>query len=174
MTDGLGAVEPIRSTRADDADGLREAVLEIVGPVLEESPEVDEDGDVLIWIADVLTYASIDADGGAVELTTYLVENVSGPTRAARVLDDSNREFPGVDLVLHGDRVIAEQWVAADPLEPARLVQAVANLKPLVGQVDVLAARLGGRACVFAAESEQSFGENLLADGCGCGDCDCS
>ena len=156
----------------EDDDALRTAVVETLSRILEETPEPDEDGEIPIWIDDVLTYASVDAEGGFVLLTTYLVEDVAGRTRAAEVLGDLQVEFSEVKFVLDKDRVTAELRVAASPLVPIHLVRAVAALVPVVEQARVLAQRLGGEASVFDGEGDPDE-ENLLADGCGCGDCDC-
>jgi len=156
----------------EDDDALRAAVVETLSQILEEAPEPDEDGEIPIWIDDVLTYATVDAEGGFVLLTTYLVEDVTGRTRAAEVLGDLQVEFSEVKFVLDKDRVTAELRVAASPLVPIHLVRAVAALVPVVEQARVLAQRLGGEASVFDGEDDADE-ENLLVDGCGCGDCSC-
>lgn len=156
----------------EDDDTLRAAVVETLSEILEEAPEADEDGEIPIWIDDVLTYATVDAEGGFVLLTTYLVEGIAGRTRAAEVLGDLQIEFPAVKFVLDKDRVTVELRVAASPLVPIHLVRAVASLVPVVEQARALAQRLGGEASVFDGEADGDE-EDLLVDGCGCGDCDC-
>ncbi|MBS9371553.1 T3SS (YopN, CesT) and YbjN peptide-binding chaperone 1 [Rhodococcus sp. B50] len=156
----------------EDDDTLRAAVVETLSEILEEAPEADEDGEIPIWIDDVLTYATVDAESGFVLLTTYLVEGIAGRTRAAEVLGDLQVEFPEVKFVLDKDRVTVELRVAASPLVPIHLVRAVAALVPVVEQARALAQRLGGEASVFDGDPDIDE-EDLLVDGCGCGDCDC-
>lgn len=166
-------------TEGDDA--LRDAVRHILAEVLGEEPEPDEDGDLPIWLGDVLTYASMDAEDAVVELRTFLIERIAGRTRAAEVLGDLQAEWPDFKFVLHKDRVTAEQRVPASPLVPIHLIRAVGAIVPLVEDARVLASRLGGEACVFDGEDTDDAvtttigeGDNLLADrGCGCGNCDC-
>ncbi|WP_068159768.1 T3SS (YopN, CesT) and YbjN peptide-binding chaperone 1 [Rhodococcus phenolicus] len=159
----------------EDDDALRDAVQQILSEVLDEAPEPDEDGDLPIWLADVLTYASVDAEDAVVELRTFLVERIGGRTRAAEVLGDLQSEWPDFKFVLHKDRVTAEQRVPASPLVPMHLVRAVGAIVPLVEEARVLASRLGGEACVFdGEESDEGEADGLpVNQGCGCGDCDC-
>ncbi|MFZ2526747.1 MAG: hypothetical protein WAX14_03695 [Rhodococcus sp. (in: high G+C Gram-positive bacteria)] len=161
-------------------DVLRDAVRQTLADVLDEAPEPDEDGDLPIWLGDVLTYASVDAEDAVVELRTFLVEQITGRTRAAEVLGDLQSEWPDFKFVLHKDRVTAEQRVPASPLVPLHLIRAVGAIVPLIDEVRLLASRLGGEACVFdgddadSAGSPGALGESLLADeNCGCGNCDC-
>jgi hypothetical protein len=161
----------------EDDDTLREAVVGILREVIDETPEPDEDGEIPLWIEDVLTYATVDAENGVVVLTTYIAESIAGRTRAAEVLGDLQEEWPEFKFLLQKDRVTAEQRVGASPLVPLHLIRAVAALVPLVEQARVLASRLGGEACVFDGveddgDADDGAGENLLA-GCGCGDCTC-
>ncbi|MEE2033531.1 T3SS (YopN, CesT) and YbjN peptide-binding chaperone 1 [Rhodococcus chondri] len=167
----------------DDDDTLRDAVVGILAEVIDEAPEPDEDGEIPVWIDDVLTYATVDAENGVVVLTTYIAESIAGRTRAAEVLGDLQEEWPEFKFLLQKDRVTAEQRVGASPLVPVHLIRAVAALVPLVEETRVLASRLGGEACVFDGEEDDSedddtestdgvIGEDLLA-GCGCGDCSC-
>lgn len=88
-----------------DDDALRAAVLRVLSTVLAEEIEPDTDGDVPIWVDDVLTYVVVDSRAGVVELTTYLVERIAGRTRAAEVLVDLQAQWPDARLELHQDRV---------------------------------------------------------------------
>jgi len=151
------------------ADDLREVIATASIGVLDEPPEIDEDGDVLIWVGDVPTCASPDAETSRVVFTTYLVEGVTEPADA--VLADLHRDFPGFAFVVDGDRLLAERQVDA-PLEVSLLEQVVGDLPALVAQVQTLATRLGGAACVFEEETGVDA-PNLLAGGCGCGECTC-
>lgn len=157
---------------ADD-DALRDLVVRTLAQAMDEAPEPDEDGDVPIWIDDVPTFASVDAEAGVVHLTTFLAENVADRMRAVEVLADVQLEFPEFKFVLHNDRVTAEQRVAACPLVPLHLLRAVGAVVPLTAQVRALADRLGGDACVFDGPADTVVGENLLGGECGCGDCTC-
>ncbi|OLL16463.1 MULTISPECIES: T3SS (YopN, CesT) and YbjN peptide-binding chaperone 1 [unclassified Rhodococcus (in: high G+C Gram-positive bacteria)] len=150
-------------------DALRAAVLRVFSAVLAEEIEPDTDGDVPIWVDDVLTYAVVDSRAGVVELTTYLVERIAGRTRAAEVLVDLQARWPDARLELHQDRVTAVQRVPARPLVPVHLARAVAVVAALVPHVPELAARLGGRACVFDEPGDETAGEVVdLLGGCGC------
>ncbi|WP_420752735.1 T3SS (YopN, CesT) and YbjN peptide-binding chaperone 1 [Rhodococcus sp. O3] len=197
--DGAQSLEELWVVPVDteDDDALRDAVRRILADVLDEAPEPDEDGDLPIWLGDVITYASVDAEDAVVELRTFLVERIAGRTRAAEVLGDLQSEWPDFKFVLHKDRVTAEQRVPASPLVPMHLIRAVGAIVPLVEEARVLASRLGGEACVFdgadaddqdsvvqdsvvqetgveATGTDRAVGGNLLADaGCGCGNCDC-
>lgn len=157
---------------ADD-DELRDLVVRTLAQAMDEAPEPDEDGDVPIWIEDVPTFASVDAEAGVVHLTTFIAEKIADRTRALDVLADMQFEFPDFTFVLHKDRVTAEQRVGACPLVPLHLLRAVGAIVPLTGQVRALATRLGGDACVFDEPADTVVGENLLGGGCGCGDCTC-
>jgi len=175
---GIDEESWVLAVATDDDDALRNLVVETLGHVLDEAPEPDDDGDVPIWIEDVPTYASVDVDAGTVYLTTFLVEAVADRVRATEVLSDLQLEFSEFKFVLHDDRVTAEQRVGACPLVPLHLLRAVGAVVPLAEQARVLASRLGGVACVFDGEvsdgdAESAVGENLLAGGCGCGDCTC-
>ena len=153
-----------------DDDALRAAVLRVLSTVLTEEIEPDTDGDVPIWVDDVLTYVVVDSRAGVVELTTYLVERIAGRTRAAEVLVDLQAQWPDARLELHQDRVTAVQRVPAHPLVPAHLARAVAVVAALVPSALDLATRLGGRACVF----DEPGGETGdLLGGCGCDGCGC-
>jgi hypothetical protein len=155
-------------------DALRAAVLRVFSAVLAEEIEPDTDGDVPIWVDDVLTYAVVDSRAGVVELTTYLVERIAGRTRAAEVLVDLQAQWPDARLELHQDRVTAVQRVPARPLVPVHLARAVAVVAALVPHVPELAARLGGRACVFDEPGDETAGEVVdLLGGCGCDGCGC-
>lgn len=44
-----------------DDDALRAAVLRVLSTVLAEEIEPDTDGDVPIWVDDVLTYVVVDS-----------------------------------------------------------------------------------------------------------------
>lgn len=155
-------------------DALRAAVLRVFSAVLAEEIEPDTDGDVPIWVDDVLTYAVVDSRAGVVELTTYLVERIAGRTRAAEVLVDLQAQWPDARLELHQDRVTAVQRVPARPLVPVHLARAVAVVAALVPHVPELAARLGGRACVFDEPGNETAGEVVdLLGGCGCDGCGC-
>ncbi|MGX7728613.1 T3SS (YopN, CesT) and YbjN peptide-binding chaperone 1 [Rhodococcus sp. 2H158] len=155
-------------------DALRAAVLRVFSAVLAEEIEPDTDGDVPIWVDDVLTYAVVDSRAGVVELTTYLVERIAGRTRAAEVLVDLQAQWPDARLELHQDRVTAVQRVPARPLVPVHLARAVAVVAALVPHVPELAARLGGRACVFDEPGDEAAGEVVdLLGGCGCDGCGC-
>ena len=159
------------ATTGDDA--LRDLVIRTLAQAMDDAPEPDEDGDVPIWIEDVPTFATADAEGGVVHLATFLAENIADGARAAEVLTDLQLEFPEFKFVLHHDRVTAEQRVAACPLVPLHLLRAVGAVVPLVGQVRALADRLGGDACVFDGPADTVAGENLLGGDCGCGNCTC-
>nr|WP_206025742.1 hypothetical protein [Rhodococcus sp. 14C212] len=153
---------------------MRAAVLRVFSAVLAEEIEPDTDGDVPIWVDDVLTYAVVDSRAGVVELTTYLVERIAGRTRAAEVLVDLQADWPDAKLELHQDRVTAVQRVPALPLVPVHLARAVAVVAALVPHVPELAARLGGRACVFDEPGDEAAGEGVdLLGGCGCDGCGC-
>nr|WP_202916577.1 hypothetical protein [Rhodococcus aetherivorans] len=153
---------------------MRAAVLRVFSAVLAEEIEPDTDGDVPIWVDDVLTYAVVDSRAGVVELTTYLVERIAGRTRAAEVLVDLQAQWPDARLELHQDRVTAVQRVPARPLVPVHLARAVAVVAALVPHVPELAARLGGRACVFDEPGDETAGEVVdLLGGCGCDGCGC-
>ncbi|WP_307846196.1 hypothetical protein [Rhodococcus sp. CX] len=193
-TGGAQSLEELWAVPVDteDDDALRDAVRRILADVLDEAPEPDEDGDLPIWLGDVITYASVDAEDAVVELRTFLVERIAGRTRAAEVLGDLQSEWPDFKFVLHKDRVTAEQRVPASPLVPMHLIRAVGAIVPLVEEARVLASRLGGEACVFGGEgtdmqdsvvqetgveatgTDRAVGGKLLADaGCGCGNCAC-
>lgn len=153
----------------DDDDGLRDAVRQTLADVLDEAPEPDEDGDLPIWLGDVLTYASVDSEDAVVELRTFLVEQITGRTRAAEVLGDLQSEWPDFKFVLHKDRVTAEQRVPASPLVPLHLIRAVGAIVPLIDEARLLASRLGGEACVFDGDDAGGADENCDGGNCDCG-----
>ncbi|MBM7460345.1 T3SS (YopN, CesT) and YbjN peptide-binding chaperone 1 [Rhodococcus coprophilus] len=157
---------------ADDA-ALRDLVVRTLAHAMDGAPEPDEDGDVPIWIDDVPTFASVDAEAGVVHLTTFLAEGITDRARALEALAEMQFEFPEFTFVLHKDRVTAEQRVGASPLVPLHLLRAVGAVVPLTAEVRGLAARLGGEACVFDGPADTVVGENLLGGECGCGDCTC-
>ncbi len=157
---------------ADD-DALRDLVVRTLAQAMDEAPEPDEEGDVPIWIDDVPTFASVDAETGVVHLTTFVAEGVTDRARALEVLAEMQFEFPEFTFVLHKDRVTAEQRVGACPLVPLHLLRAVGAVVPLTAQVRALASRLGGDACVFDGPADTVVGENLLGGECGCGNCTC-
>ena len=74
-----------------------------------------------------------------------------------------------------GQHQVEYQRIPAALLElaqPLVAVVAMHDLEALVAQVQTLATRLGGAACVFEEETGVDA-PNLLAGGCGCGECTC-
>lgn len=114
-------------------------------------PLRNEQGDVAIRVGSTIVFLRSTPDAAELVLFSALVHDVNGRSRACEVLNDLNVEARYGRFALHRDRVFVQISVAAKPLVPAHLHQALVHLSQIADGIDdALANKLGGRTTFHA------------------------
>lgn len=114
-------------------------------------PLRNEQGDVAIRVGSTMVFLRSTPDAAELVLFSALVHDVNGRSRACEVLNDLNVEARYGRFALHRDRVFVQISVAAKPLVPAHLHQALLHLSQIADGIDdALASKLGGRTTFSA------------------------
>lgn len=134
-----GPVDPLGE------EHLRELIEDTVGDRVGDTPTWDEDGDLVLRIADVLVFVGVGAGAATVDLLAPIVHSISGRTRAMEVVSDLNRQWPQLKFVLIDDRVAVVNHLPASPFVPEHLVSALDRMSGFLEGVDHdFAAHIGG------------------------------
>lgn len=138
--------EPVRGpVHPLGEEHLRELIEDTVGERVGDTPTWDEDGDLVLRIADVLVFVGVGAGAATVDLLAPIVHSISGRTRAMEVVSDLNRQWPQLKFVLIDDRVAVVNHLPASPFVPEHLVSALDRMTQFLEVVDHdFAAHIGG------------------------------
>jgi len=154
--------EVLQESPIDEDDALADTSLDVVMPADEVhltalvTTELartfgslvmrDGDGSFAVRVGSTMLFIRIPSDCREVRLSSVVVHDISGRSRAAEVLNDVNAHARWVKFYLERDKIIATLPVAARPFVPAHFRLAVEEMSRVVDGVDdLLAASLEGK-----------------------------
>jgi len=112
---------PPLASYAKDSDELRAMVHAAVRTYLQDEPEVDEDGDIVIRKNGRPIWVGVNENMPAVIIFSRVAENVRSRQSAALELGLLNRDHAWVSWVLRGRNVWQQLTVPATPFSPPQL-----------------------------------------------------
>ncbi|WP_433611585.1 T3SS (YopN, CesT) and YbjN peptide-binding chaperone 1 [Prescottella agglutinans] len=142
---GLGLDDSAAVVPGDPRE-LRDLVARTVEQALGFPPELDEDGDVVLELDDQPVFVIAHPDRPLVRVWVPLLYAVAGRTRAAEIVCDLTRRWPGIRFTLDDDRLNASIDISGNPFVPRHLADALDLFGKFAPTVDAgFAARFAGR-----------------------------
>ena len=151
--------DTFRAVRTADASERRVLVEQTLRHLLGFVPEPDEDGDYPFRLGPAWLYLCLSPGAPFVQILAPLAAGVTDAARAHVVVNDANRRWPHVKVLLDEDRVLATIDVSVVPFVPQQVVDMLAVMeKFMVDAAGDLVAGLGARPYLDA------FGEPTERD----------
>ncbi|PTR22896.1 hypothetical protein C8K36_11079 [Rhodococcus sp. OK519] len=158
-------VDDTRSIVPDDPQELRVLIAQAIEQALGFTPRRDQDGDVVLTLADQPVFVIAHPDQPLVRAWMPLLHSITGRTRAAELICDLTPRWPGIRFSLDEDRLNASVDVSANPFVPRHLADALDQLSRFATSVDTaFATRFGGARIVDDGPDDHTGGDAISHD----------
>ncbi|WP_328812377.1 T3SS (YopN, CesT) and YbjN peptide-binding chaperone 1 [Rhodococcus sp. NBC_00297] len=138
--------DPLRPVRTSGPEARLEIIEQTLLHILGFVPHPDEDGDYPFRLGPAWLYLCPTPEAPFVQILAPLAAGVTDEARALSVVNDVNRRWPHVKVLLDEDRIVATIDVTVVPFVPQHVADMLAVMEKFAGEAaEHLRAGLGAR-----------------------------